>query len=112
MSALLLPLPYKAAAPPAVLSFSGVPGSGIFAARRKRPFPMSNATFTVPTPKNEPVLTYAPGTTERTALQTELGTELIHVDTTDFSVYGDYDPDFNCSSISITKGFPRTVDGT
>ena len=42
-----------------------------------------------------------------TALQTELGTELIHVDTTNFSVYGDYDPDFNCSSISITKGFPR-----
>ena len=42
-----------------------------------------------------------------TALQTELGTELIHVDTTNFSVYGDYDPDFNCSSISITKGFPK-----
>ena len=42
-----------------------------------------------------------------TALQTELGTELIHVDTTNFSVYGDYDPDFNCSSIAITKGFPK-----
>jgi len=40
-------------------------------------------------------------------LQTELGTELIHVNTTNFSVYGDYDPDFNCSSISITKGFPK-----
>jgi transposase len=41
------------------------------------------------------------------ALQTELGTEFIHVDTTNFSVYGDYDPDFNYSSISITKGFPK-----
>ena len=42
-----------------------------------------------------------------TALQTELGTELVHVDTTNFSVYGEYDPDFNCSSIAITKGFPK-----
>ena len=42
-----------------------------------------------------------------TALQTELGTELVHVDTTNFSVYGDYDPDFTCSSIAITKGFPK-----
>ena len=42
-----------------------------------------------------------------TALQTELGTELVHVDTTNFSVYGDYDSDFNCSSIAITKGFPK-----
>jgi transposase len=42
-----------------------------------------------------------------TALETELGTELVHVDTTNFSVYGDYDPDFNCSSIAITKGFPK-----
>jgi len=33
---------------------------------------MSNAIFTVPAPTNEPVLSYAPGTPERTALQAEL----------------------------------------
>ena len=32
---------------------------------------MSNATFSVPQPKNEPVLSYAPGTAERTSLQAE-----------------------------------------
>jgi 1-pyrroline-5-carboxylate dehydrogenase len=37
---------------------------------------MSNAAFTVPVPKNEPVLTYAPNTPERTALQTELDRRL------------------------------------
>ena len=33
---------------------------------------MSNAHFQVPTPTNEPVLSYAPGTPERAALQAEL----------------------------------------
>jgi 1-pyrroline-5-carboxylate dehydrogenase len=38
--------------------------------RRK---PMSNARFRVPTATNEPVLSYAPGTPERTALRTQCG---------------------------------------
>ena len=42
-----------------------------------------------------------------TALQTDLGTKLVHVDTTNFSVYGDYEEDSNTSSIAITKGFPK-----
>ena len=37
---------------------------------------MSNATFTVPAPKNEPVLTYAPETPERMDLQAELDRRL------------------------------------
>ncbi len=37
---------------------------------------MSNATFTIPAPKNEPVLSYAPGTPERTALQAEMDRRL------------------------------------
>jgi transposase len=41
------------------------------------------------------------------ALETELGTEFVHVDTTNFGVIGDYDLDFNCSPIAITKGFPK-----
>ena len=32
---------------------------------------MSNAIFTPPAPHNEPVLSYAPGSPERKALQTE-----------------------------------------
>ena len=34
---------------------------------------MSNARFRVPTATNEPVLSYAPGTPERTALRTQCG---------------------------------------
>lgn len=37
---------------------------------------MSNATFQVPFPKNEPVLSYAPGTPERKALQAEVDRRL------------------------------------
>ncbi len=37
---------------------------------------MSNASFTVPQPKNEPVLSYAPDTPERTALQAEIDRRL------------------------------------
>lgn len=37
---------------------------------------MTNATFTVPTPKNEPVLSYAPGTPERKELQAEMDRRL------------------------------------
>ncbi|MBL8010864.1 MAG: 1-pyrroline-5-carboxylate dehydrogenase, partial [Flavobacteriales bacterium] len=37
---------------------------------------MSNATFHVPIPKNEPVLSYAPGTPERAALQAEMDRRL------------------------------------
>ncbi|MEO8068526.1 MAG: L-glutamate gamma-semialdehyde dehydrogenase [Flavobacteriales bacterium] len=37
---------------------------------------MSNATFSVPVPRNEPVLGYAPGTGERTSLQAELDRRL------------------------------------
>ncbi len=37
---------------------------------------MSNATFHVPVPKNEPVLSYAPGTPERAALQAEMDRRL------------------------------------
>ena len=33
---------------------------------------MSNATFTAPAPKNEPVLSYAPNSPERAALQAEV----------------------------------------
>jgi 1-pyrroline-5-carboxylate dehydrogenase len=35
---------------------------------------MSNAFFSVPEPKNEPVLSYAPGTIERQKLQAALET--------------------------------------
>jgi 1-pyrroline-5-carboxylate dehydrogenase len=37
----------------------------------RKGFPMSNAFFNVPHPKNEPVLSYAPGSAERKALQAE-----------------------------------------
>src|SRR5436190_9692271 len=37
---------------------------------------MSNALFTPPAPKNEPVLSYAPGSAERAALQAELDRRL------------------------------------
>ena len=33
---------------------------------------MSNASFRIPAPRNEPSLTHAPGTPERTALQAKL----------------------------------------
>ncbi|HSF05914.1 MAG TPA: 1-pyrroline-5-carboxylate dehydrogenase, partial [Methylomirabilota bacterium] len=33
---------------------------------------MANAVFNVPTPRNEPILTYAPGTPERQALRGQL----------------------------------------
>ena len=35
---------------------------------------MNNARVTVPTPGNEPVLSYAPGSPEKAALKSQLGT--------------------------------------
>ena len=35
---------------------------------------MNNARVTVPTPRNEPVLSYAPGSPEKAALKTQLDT--------------------------------------
>lgn len=37
----------------------------------------------------------------------EFGSHCIHVDTTNFSVTGDYEPDFGCDEIQITYGYPK-----
>ena len=40
-------------------------------------------------------------------LPTEFGAHCVHVDTTNFSVTGEYDPDFNTGEIEITYGYPK-----
>ncbi|MFA5003319.1 MAG: IS1634 family transposase [Methanolinea sp.] len=40
-------------------------------------------------------------------LPSEFGSHCIHVDTTNFSVTGDYEPDFGCDEIHITYGYPK-----
>jgi len=38
---------------------------------------------------------------------TEFGSQCIHVDTTNFSVTGNYEADFNTSEVQITYGYPK-----
>jgi len=40
-------------------------------------------------------------------LPSEFGSHCIHVDTTNFSVTGDYEPDFGCDEIQIPYGYPK-----
>jgi transposase len=40
-------------------------------------------------------------------LPTEFGSHCVHIDTTNFSVTGEYDPDFNTGEIEITYGYPK-----
>jgi len=40
-------------------------------------------------------------------LPSEFGSHCVHVDTTNFSVTGDYEPDFGCDEIQITYGYPK-----
>ena len=40
-------------------------------------------------------------------LSTPYGCRCIHVDTTNFSVTGDYEPDFDAGQIEITHGYPK-----
>lgn len=40
-------------------------------------------------------------------LPSEFGSHCVHIDTTNFSVTGNYEPDFGCDEIQITYGYPK-----
>ena len=40
-------------------------------------------------------------------IPSEFGSHCVHVDTTNFSVTGNYEPDFGCEEIQITYGYPK-----
>jgi transposase len=40
-------------------------------------------------------------------LPSEFGSHCIHIDTTNFSITGNYEPDFGCEEIQITYGYPK-----
>jgi len=40
-------------------------------------------------------------------IPSEFGAHCVHIDTTNFSVTGEYEPDFGCEEIEITYGFPK-----
>ena len=40
-------------------------------------------------------------------LPSEFGSHCVHVDTTNFSVTGEYEPDFGCEEVQITYGYPQ-----
>ena len=40
-------------------------------------------------------------------LKDEFGSHCIHIDTTNFSVTGEYDPDFDTEEVQITYGYPK-----
>ncbi|MFA5003103.1 MAG: IS1634 family transposase [Methanolinea sp.] len=40
-------------------------------------------------------------------LPSEFGSHCVHIDTTNFSVTGEYEPDFGCEEIQITYGYPK-----
>ena len=50
---------------------------------------MSNANYSVPVPKNEPVLDYAPNTHRRTILETELKRQLSHIEKIPQVIHGE-----------------------
>ena len=40
-------------------------------------------------------------------LPSEFGSHCVHIDTTNFSVTGEYEPDFGCEEVQITYGYPK-----
>ena len=40
-------------------------------------------------------------------IPSEFGSHCVHIDTTNFSVTGNYEPDFGCEEIQITYGYPK-----